>query len=63
MISTYAVSLAGRPVSYTQQREIDAAAGELAAAFAAIGRTVRAALTRRRGGLLAVPRDELVAAG
>jgi hypothetical protein len=49
MNSTYAVSQAERPVSYTQQREIDTAAGELAAAFAAIGRTVKAALTRRAG--------------
>jgi len=46
---TYQIHQAERHMSYTERREADVAIGELASAFATIGRSVRAALARRAG--------------
>ena len=45
----YLLYQAERPRSAAEQREIDAAAGELAAAIAGLGRSGRRAVTRHRG--------------
>jgi len=72
MYIAYVVQQAERPMSHTQRRESDTAAGELAAAFATIGRSVKASLARRAkdnppqqtavaaNDLILIPGDNLV---